>query len=214
MLKRYLYMVLYLLSPIIPIILIYMSNPAKYSDIMRALPPMLGAVAYSWIIGQFVLAARPNFIIKYFWDDEYYGFHKIMGAAIFIAAILHCLFEIRIGLIFRPISKVGYFITALFAIFMIVAYIFMEEGKLLKTNIIKKLKRITEKYKVFEYKNLVTIHSILAVVAMITLYHILMSRAVYTVKAAYVAYFVIGCISYISLKIKRITGKFTGVNFN
>lgn len=205
--KRYFYIILYLLSPIIPVILIYLSDINKYSDIMIFIPPALGAIAYSWIMGQFVMASRPNLIMKYFWDDEYYHFHKVMGISTLIISLLHGLFEIRLGRIYFLISKIGYILIILFALFVVMALILMVDENLLKGNIIKNFRKTLENHRIFKYQNMVAVHSILALVAFVLLYHILISRACYSVKLVYGIYFTVPIMLYVIFKIKKVLNR-------
>jgi hypothetical protein len=208
MFKRCFYILLYLLSPIIPVFLLFLEYQNK-SNITHEIASMLGAVAYCWIAGQLVMASRPKFIIQYFWDDEYYHFHKIMGVIILAVGVLHGLLEIKLGLIFLLISKIGYVTTALFTFFIIIACIFMvDEEKIMKLNLINKVRTKLVKHIIFNEKNLIRIHSMLAIVAMILLYHVLISKANYMLKVTYATYFLVSVILYLVFKMKKVIAKF------
>ena len=66
MLARLFFYVVYFLSPALPICAVYFSNPEKYHNPYFAASLLLGATAYTWLVIELILGARPKWIEKYF----------------------------------------------------------------------------------------------------------------------------------------------------
>ena len=60
------WLLLYFSTPIIPILFIYNSNTAKFSDTRNFIAMIAGTVGFVWLVYEFVLSSKPKFIEKDF----------------------------------------------------------------------------------------------------------------------------------------------------
>jgi predicted ferric reductase len=60
----------YWLSPLVPVAVTVAAYPARYASIQDAVPMVLGALAYTWLMAQLVLSARIPFIERRFGLDR------------------------------------------------------------------------------------------------------------------------------------------------
>ncbi len=95
MVRRILFILLYVLAPLPAIILIYTSNPTYYGG--NALVPMLlGTIAFTWLNFQFILSARCRFIERLFPLGKLYIFHGLMAIVSITLALTHKLLKERV----------------------------------------------------------------------------------------------------------------------
>lgn len=73
MIKLFWY-IIYLLSPLIPIIAIYIGNPSKYSNPLMEITMIFAVCAFVWLGFEFILSSRIKFVEKYFGMDKYTDF--------------------------------------------------------------------------------------------------------------------------------------------
>lgn len=81
--------ILYWLSPLVPIAVTLAAYPARYASAMDALPMLLGATAFTWLMAQLVLSARIRFIERHFGLDSLMRLHAITPILIIVLALIH-----------------------------------------------------------------------------------------------------------------------------
>ena len=97
--KKVVFLLLYFLSPVLPILSIYASNPGYYGA-SGFVPMVLGAAAFTWLNAQLILSARPKFIESSFGLDQFYRFHSLMAVVAIAIAFAHKLLKSLVKSIF------------------------------------------------------------------------------------------------------------------
>jgi len=87
--RKFLFTVVYFLSPFLLIFTLYSSNPAKYADVRLLMSMVIASMAYTWLTWQFVLSARPKFIETAFGMDKLYRVHGLMAIISLAIAAIH-----------------------------------------------------------------------------------------------------------------------------
>lgn len=86
---KFVYKLVYVISPIPLIVLIILNNPSKYANLTYLLPMLFGIFSYTWLLWQFILSARPKAIEKHFGLDKIYRFHGIIALVALFTLFLH-----------------------------------------------------------------------------------------------------------------------------
>jgi predicted ferric reductase len=191
-LKRKLMLFMYIVLPVIPCIFIYLTNTGNLNSFLALSTRMTGAISYTWIMIQFITASRPNILIKYYWDDEYYKYHSVMGIVSVVLGILHAVLEFIAGKGVYIISYVGCLLTALFVVVEVMAILFLADKGLLKSNIINNKVNM----KIGKYKYKIMIHRIMIIIAVMLFVHMQLSIARLEVKAIFSIYFIFPILLY------------------
>lgn len=205
MLKKTLFLLLYFLSPLLPILTVYSVDPERYSDLANLAPLVLGCLAYTWLIMEFVISARPKWIELYFGLDRFYRFHATMALVAIVLVLFHKkLEEIVMGE--SLVSKIGDLAMVTFAGITGLAVCFMTSRYLAKTKLFGNLKTFLTRYPLFQYENQRRIHN-LALIGLVAMYvHVMMTmaaRMAVAVQLVYTLYFAIGAGFYLYHKILR-----------
>ena len=77
--KKVLFFTLYLLSPLLPITAIYLSNPGWFGA-AGLVPMLLGSISFTWLSAQLIISARPKLLESVFGLDRIYRFHSLVPA--------------------------------------------------------------------------------------------------------------------------------------
>lgn len=203
--RRVLFLLVYFLSPLLPMVAIYQSNPDRYSDLSILTPMVLGCLAYTWLTAEFILSARPKFIEKYFGLDKFYRWHGFMALVSVLLVIFHKMIEEMVMGEFLT-SKVGDFAFIIFLGITVLAIFFMTDSYLQKIKPLLALKKYFEKFSVagYNFQRLLHNFSILGLVVMYI--HVMLTssaRMSATVGAVYTVYFAIGVASYFYHKVLK-----------
>lgn len=197
--KRILFKIFYLISPIILILALWFTNPDNYSNPLILMTMILGSVAYTWISLQFILSARPKFIEASFGMDKIYRFHGIMAVVAILFAIVHALVnEQVIGE--SIITTFGSGALVLFIIVSLLTMLTMSPSFILKYRPFKWLKKTIEGWKKFTYEQLRYIHNFTVVAFIVLNIHVLLTpnaRDYVFIKILYISYFVISLSFYL-----------------
>ena len=205
--KKYAFLLIYFLSPLIPITAIYSSNPLKYNMPTFAITMIFGSLAYTWLIFEFILSARPKFAEIYFGMDKFYRFHGLMAVISIVLAFLHKTFIERVmgeGGFTQQIGNIAIFI---FIAIIILTLVLMVDSIIQKIKPISVFRKTIEKIHLFKYEHYLFIHNatIIALIAMFV--HVQLSSSAQNsllVRSVYILYFTIGISFYLYHKIIKI----------
>ncbi|HEY5562314.1 MAG TPA: FAD-binding oxidoreductase [Clostridiaceae bacterium] len=199
-LKKVLYLLIYFLSPLIPILVIYLPMVPFYnSNPLYLVSLICGSAAFVWIAYEFILISKPKFIEKTFGLDKFYAFHGIMAIIsvllIFVhRTILEEKFEANTEILLGNLSFyifIGITILALLLIYSTV---------ILKLKPILRFKRFLIKHSIFTYTNQVLIHNIVICAYILMFIHVMLAPTVKgnnLVIGTYTLFFIIGALFYI-----------------
>jgi len=206
MLRKVIFLLIYFLSPIVPILTIYSSNPTRYSDLNALIPMILGSAAFTWLVAEFILSARPKFIEKFFGLDKFYRFHGLMAVISLILAFIHKLIEQNaMGEFFT--TEVGDKALFLFIAISILSLLFMVDSIAAKIKPLFLLKKFLIKIKIAKYEYQVAIHNLTIVALIILLVHVLLTYSAKTniaVSLVYILYFSLGAGFYLYHRVIRL----------
>jgi predicted ferric reductase len=197
MLKKTLFILLYFLSPIFLIYALYTGNPDKYDTFTSTYPMILGAIAYTWLIGEFVLVARPKFIEKYFGMDKLYRFHGLMAVVSIFMAYVH---QENISGRYGEVRDYGDFAYNIFLAIIIISLLFMVDSIILKIKPILFIRKLVGRLKILKYMHYVAIHNLTILALIFMLIHVLLTtnaKENLSVRIIYILYFSIGAIFYL-----------------
>ena len=143
MVKKFLFLAIYFLSPILPILAIYTSNPRFYGS-NGFIPMVLGSIAFTWLNLQLILSSRPKFIESYFGLDKFYRFHGLMAVIAIALAFSHKLLK---GLTFSEsfTTQLGDVAIIIFIGAAVLALIFMVDTITKKIKILNTLRTLSKK---------------------------------------------------------------------
>ena len=198
--EKVLLIMLYFLSPAIPIWVIYNSNPDKYSDFQTLIAMILGAVAYTFLVAEFILSARPKFIEKYFGLDKFYRFHGLMAIISVLVVFIH---KIIMEDAFGDDSFVGNLGSYAWIIFIAIiglTLLFMVNSIILKIKPIFLLKKYIGKFKVGKYEYQVLMHNLTIIALVLMFIHVMLTasaRMNLLVRLVYICYFAIALAFYV-----------------
>ncbi len=191
--------IIYFIIPLPLILTIFLSNTVKYSTFKYLLPMMLGAMAYSWLILEFVLSARPKFIERHFGMDRLYRFHGLMAVISVVLVFIHKLIE---GGVFKKILlvKLGNATWIFFLVIVFMSLLFMADTFLLRVKLLSLLKGFATKFKLARYETQLFVHNLSSVALILMLIHVLMttsSKMHVSVRLVFIVYFTAGAAFYI-----------------
>lgn len=182
------YILLYLLLPLLLITAIWHINPSKYSS-PKIIPMMLGALAYTMMNMQLIIASRPKWLEKWFGMDQLYRIHGSLAVIAIAAALIHRGMEPRMA--FIPwLSPAGSTALSLFIITSLLAVLFLTPflRRLLPAS--SPLFRITG-LAPFRYHIQRWIHNITVIAAVIMFIHVMLTPTAknWSVQSLYILYF-------------------------
>jgi predicted ferric reductase len=199
MTARIFFYVLYFLSPVLPILSVYFSNPDKYQNPYFAASLIFGATAYTWLVFEFILIARPKFIEKYFGMDKLYRFHGLMAMIAVSLAFLH---ETALDHLVRDhyVKEPGDLAWNIFTIVIVVTIVVMVDSFLVKLKPIQWTRKLTARLHLFKYELFIIIHNATAVALVFMLVHVLRTTAAkesLMTRTVYISYFAVGMFCYL-----------------
>lgn len=198
MILRFFLYLIYFLSPLVSIIIIYNSNISKYGNPLMGITMIFAVCAYVWFGFEFVLSSRPKFIEKHFGLDKMYRFHSLMAVISLILAFIHSQlveFIVEEGLI----GQIGEISLIMFGAIGGLALVFLIDSILLKIKPLAYLKKFSDKYIFFKYEKQVLLHNLTAIAYTILFIHVLLSPPVKDnrfVITIFTVYYLIGISFY------------------
>lgn len=188
--KKLLFYLTYLLSPVWLVYTIYMANPAKYdkSDILFAM--LLGVMAYTWLIWQFVLSAKAKFIETYIGKHKVYRVHGMTALVAILLLIGH---KVILDMYFGDnlMTSMGLMALIIYSGVSILSILMATKNKWLKWRPINKVRAVVNLYK---YKHHRRLHNLTFIALLLMQVHVLMTSSARNsaqVIYVYMVYFVI-----------------------
>lgn len=202
--KKALLLLLYFLSPILLVVVLFQANPQKYANTQLLFTMILGAFGYTWFIWQFILSARPKVIESAFGMDRIYRFHGLMAIVAIIASVIHkTVNEELFGESFM--TRLGSIALLIFITISVITLILMTTPTLLnRLKVIKWIKKIIQTIKFIKYEFLRMIHNITFVAMIVLFFHVLNTTGAKTnllIFTTYTVYFIIAVLFYLYHKI-------------
>jgi predicted ferric reductase len=202
---KVLFTILYFLSPFVPVAAVYTAFPEKYADAGSLIPMLLGCLAYTWLMTQFLISSRPKWIERFIGLDRMFRFHSLVA-----------LLAIGLGLIHRQIMEErmeGVLLTKLgnLALFVFIgisglALVFMADLLARHFQIVAQYRKIIEKKGLFPYEVQLILHNLSIVGGTLIFIHVLLTstaRMSPVVTGVYSLYFAVGLGSYAWHKVLR-----------
>ncbi|NPV85599.1 MAG: hypothetical protein HPY45_06270 [Anaerolineae bacterium] len=172
--KRFLWLAIYFLSPAIPITFAVAAMPYTLGDPIYLLSMVLGITAFTWMVNQFVISARPKFAEAHFGMDRMYRFHALMALVSITLAFVHS--RIKFSLLgHQPLS--GQLTLILFALVIIFALLFLLNSFLLKIRWVTELRQFVIRTFALQFNTMVWFHNLTLLPSGIMVYHVLQSTA-------------------------------------
>jgi len=201
MVKKFLFLAIYFLSPILPILAIYTSNPRFYGS-NGFIPMVLGSIAFTWLNLQLILSSRPKFIESYFGLDKFYRFHGLMAAIAIALAFSHKLLK---GLTFSEsfTTQLGDVAIIIFIGAAVLALIFMVDTIIKKIKILNTLRTLSKKIEIGKYNVQVILHNLNVIAVIFVFLHVMLTNSAKNpiIKTVYTLYFVVSISFYLYHKI-------------
>ena len=188
MIKKICFLVLYFISPALPIVAIYSSNPGYYSS-AGFIPMVLGSMAFTWLNMQLILSARPKRIESSFGLDRFYQFHSLMAVIAIVIAFTHKLLQERtFSESFQ--TKLGDAAIVIFIIASVLALVFMIDTLVRIIKPLQALRVFAQKMNLGKYNMHVILHNLNVVAVVLVFIHVMLSYSASNpfVKAVYILY--------------------------
>ncbi len=197
--RKIIYSSIYLLSPLGPILALYLSNPAKYQGSTLLYSMILGCLAYTFFTWQFVLSARPKFLDRVFGMDKIYRFHGMIAVGSLIMIFIHQ--SINEGLFSETLqTTIGSLTFYIFLGISVLSVLFMVNSFVTKIQPFKWIRQHVDKLNTFKYEHYRALHN-LTILALLTMQlHVLMTSSVrrsVPVFIVFTLYFITGCSFYL-----------------
>lgn len=201
--KRKIFYYIYLTSPFILINILYQANPSRYGKSQFLIPMILGALAYSWFIWQFILSARPKFIDELIGLDKVYRLHGIMAILSLGLAFSHnLLFERIWGE--STLTMIGSISLNIFLALSVISIVLMTKARWMGVKLLKPIIRMFEVVKIFKYEHYKLMHNLTVVGLVFMQIHVLLTSSAKSsslVFSTYMSYFTVAVAFYLYHKV-------------
>jgi predicted ferric reductase len=184
-----LFLFLYFLSPLLPIVLIYTSNPGYYSS-SGFIPMVLGATAFTWLNAQLILSARPKLIESVFGLDRLFRFHSLIAVIAIVIAFIHKLLQSRIF----PESfqtQLGDVAITIFIVTAAMALVFMIDTLVKIVKPLRLVRLAAKKIYIGKYNVQKLLHVLNVAAVVIIFFHVMLTYSAQNpfVRGVYILYF-------------------------
>ncbi|MBN2795831.1 MAG: hypothetical protein JXR88_10520 [Clostridia bacterium] len=201
--KKNLFMIGYLGSPVLLSALIYSQNFNKYGTLLSLFSLFLGVSAFVWIQWQFIIASRPKWLERKIGMDFLLRFHGIMALLIIFSGFFHG--QIK-EMYFREsfMTQLGSLALLVMGGTSAISILFMVTTKFHHIPILSKVLKPFRNSKLLSYENLRKLHNFMFVVMLLSVVHVLMSLKTeqnVIVLSAYMLPFLLGLMHYIYHKL-------------
>jgi len=214
--KKLLFFLLYFLSPVLPITVIYMSNTGYYGTTSGLVPMILGATAFTWLNAQLVISARPKLIESVFGLDRIFRFHSLMPLIAIAAAFIHKLLrEAVFGESFK--TQLGDAAIIIFIVVAVLGLVFLIDTLIRNIKPLKYVRDFAKKVYIGKYNIQKLMHNLVVFAVILVFIHVMLSTAAKNalVKSIFIAYFAIAMAFYLYHKVVMryfLSHKFTVVS--
>lgn len=200
----------YLLSPLPAIAITFLANPTAYGTMKGLLPMVLGAAAYTWLMAELVISARPKFIEKYFGLNQFYRFHALTAIGAIILSFFHKQLEDAIWRGFIPlISNLGNYAFVIFVGLAGLSLFFMTGMLIRHIPFLAAIRQFLEKKGIVDFNLSILIHNLNIVAILLVFLHVFILSAFYQkniwICGVYTIYFAIAFAYYVYHKRVRIS---------
>ncbi|MFT8317685.1 MAG: hypothetical protein ABF651_05350 [Sporolactobacillus sp.] len=200
---------LYLLSPFPAIGITYSVNPTAYQTAKGLLPMVLGSVAYTWLMAELVISARPKFIEKYFGLNHFYRFHAIAAIVAITLSFVHKQLEDTIWTGFlHPARQIGNDALILFIVLAGLSLFFMTSMIIRRLPFLTAFRHYLERKRIVDFNISVWIHNANVIAIVLVFLHVFIISAFYQqnpwICGIYTLYFIIAISYYIYHKFVKI----------
>lgn len=201
--KKVFLILLYLLSPILPILALLCANPGKYTDLGNLYSMVIGVIAYTWLTWQFVISARPKFIEINFGMDKLYRFHGIIAVIAITMVVFHKFVKEAIfGEVFM--TRLGSISMLLFISVSVLSVLLMVNSKITTIQPFKLIRKTVEFFKIFKYEHYKLLHNLTIAALFLMQGHVLLASGVkanFLVFNIFMGYFLLGLLFYLYHKV-------------
>jgi predicted ferric reductase len=193
--KKRLFIFIYLLTPVLLTLAIYLVNPARYNTLWGLGSMALGTFAYSWIQWQFIISSRPRWLERNIGMDFLYRFHGIMALVSIGLGFIHGQWKEQV---FSEsfLTSLGSNALIIFAGVSVISLVLMVSSKLHKVKAIRILKSAIYKNKLVNYEILKKFHNITIIGLLLVVAHVLMTSQVRQSFVSFTVYMVPFVISF------------------
>lgn len=207
-LKKTMILLLYFLSPLPLIAIAYLFNPAAYETSKGLLPMVLGAIAYTWLLAELVISARPKFIEKYFGLNRFYQFHGAAAIVAIALSFLHKQLEDAIwGGFLHTARQIGDIAFILFIALAVFSLIFMTGAVVRRVPPLASIRHWLEKSHFINFRWTVWLHNANVIAVILIFIHVFILSAFYQqnfwICGIYTLYFMIAFGSYVYHKVLK-----------
>lgn len=195
----------YFFSPFVLLVMIFMNQPTKYTNLTYLLPMIFGVFSYTWLLWQFVLSARPKLIERYFGLDQLYRFH---GTVALVSVGMVFIHKSLIEMIFSEstMTQLGSFAFFLFISVSALSLLFMSTKLLKRLPILHKIVEPLKAIKTFSYERIKLLHNLTLIGLILMQIHVLLtssSRQSPLIFTTYMLYFFIAVGFYLYHKVLK-----------
>lgn len=200
--KKNLFYIVYICSPVLLIYTLYQSNPLKYQSQMLFISMMISAMAYTWVVWQFILSSKPKFIDRLIGLDKLFRVHGLMGIVSIVLITVHRMINTRFWGT-SPMSIWGNFAYYILLFVSVSSILFMTNRKY---HWIKWILKPIKNLNAFKYEHNLIVHN-LSVLSFISIhFHVLMTsnaESNINLLLIYNIYFMIGISFYMYHKLLK-----------
>ena len=191
--KKLLFILLYVLSPVLLAYVLFIDNPSKYLSTNLIYSMGLGAFAYTWLTWQFVISARVKWIESSFGQDRLYRIHGLIAIISIVFALIHK--SINENIFSESLlTQVGSIALSIFIGITVLTLVVMVNNSLHNIKLMRNLKNFLLKIKVFRYQHTRALHN-LTIIALLALQaHVLLTSSAHNspfVFNVYMLYFLL-----------------------
>ena len=195
----------YWISPLVPVTVTLAAYPARYASPADAIPMVLGALAYTWLMAQLVLSARIPFIERHFGLDRLLRLHALTPLLAILLALIH---KFMMEALFQESLKTQLGSAGLLLLIAVSLLAMLFLGGMAERFIppLAKLRKTLSDKKGFDYGFQRIIHMFSPVGALIIFIHVMLSSSVtysVPVRLVYLLYFVSAAGSWLWHKLIR-----------
>ncbi|MCO7174976.1 FAD-binding oxidoreductase [Sporolactobacillus kofuensis] len=202
---RSLFILIYLFSPLPAIYVVYSSDPTAYQTMRGLLPMILGTIAYTWLMAELVISARPKFIERFFGLNHFYQFHGAAAIMSIMLSLLHKQLEDAIwGHFLHTVRQIGDLALILFIVLASLSLFFMTRTIIRRIPFLETLRSFLEQKLHVDFKYSVWIHNANVIAIVLVFAHVFMLSAFYQrniwICSIYTLYFAIAFGYYVNHK--------------
>lgn len=203
--KKIAYLSIYFLSPVLLMTAILSTNLDKYSNPQYFFPMAIGVFAYTGLLWQFVISARPKPVEKTFGLDRMLRFHGMAAIVLILGGLLHKTLNEQL-FSESSMTQIGEIGLNIFIGISVLSIILMGDRLLKKIPVFRDTISIIEKKRIIPYEKLKWIHNITWIGMVFLQVHVLLTYSAQNSLLAfstYMIYFAIGLGAYLYHKAYR-----------